>query len=185
MTYVLCISDHDWDVLEYAEMACSQCQHRQHIIEEEDKENARRLQNSCSIADQRDSVYGVASLALPAAAAGSAVVAASNPQFQHCGTRRDGSAILVFPDDPSLVAWPPDGAPDGPGPDFDRALTPAAAQLAERRARLAGSANDGPRREVVWDEIQARPHERPRPGRAVEKLSDVRAGGRYACDARG
>ncbi len=85
------------------------------------------------------------------------MVLVSAPQFLHCGTRRDGSAILVFPDDPSLATWPAvEGAPDGPGPDLDRGLSPAAAQLAERRARLTGGASDEPRREVLWDEIQAR-----------------------------
>jgi hypothetical protein len=76
------------------------------------------------------------------------------PQFISCGTRRDGSEILVFPDDPSINAA--GGAPDGPGLEMEPMLiSPAAAQLAERRERLRVNQRDGsPTREINWDEMQ-------------------------------
>lgn len=75
-------------------------------------------------------------------------------KFVSCGTRRDGSEILIFPDDPSINTA--GGAPDGPGVENEvKMMNPAAAQLAERQQRLRGYHREGsPTREIHWDEIQ-------------------------------
>ena len=138
-------SDHDWDILEYRELACRHCQHRQRLVDEDDAETARKLRESCQIED-----CGSSTPLLPSSSSGSSALVQA--QFISCGTRRDGSAILIFPDDPSVNI-----APDGPGMESDMGLSPAALQLAERRRRMGGGKReDSPQREIVWDEIQAR-----------------------------